>query len=82
MIDTSVENFTAQEAIESGLIEAIERGETKIEGNYLIEKGKGLKITQRKFGFTDEGRCWRVGKFASDDELFKFWEAYEEKNEK
>ena len=78
MIDTSAENFTAAEAVETGLIDAIKSGATKVEGTFSLSKD-GLKIVQRKFVFKDEYGSLIVGKFVSDDELWKFFEIYAEK---
>lgn len=78
MIDTSAENFTAAEAVETGLIKAIKSGTTKVEGTFSLSKD-GLKVTQRKFVFKDEYGSLVVGKFINDDELWKFFEAYAEK---
>lgn len=75
MIDTSVENFTALEAVETGLIDAIKRGETKVAGSFSIDKN-GLKVNKQKFCFRDKFGSLVVGKFVSDDELWNFWEIY------
>ena len=39
MIQTQTEKFTAREAVNAGLIEAIKRGETKLECHVAVEKG-------------------------------------------
>lgn len=78
MLDTRAENFTAEEAIETGLIEALKRGETKITGSYSLSKD-GLKINQQKFSFKDSDGFLVIGKFADDEELWKFWLRFSEK---
>ena len=77
MIDTSVENFTANEAVETELIDAIKCGETKVAGSFSLDKN-GLKINQQKFCFKDNFGNLVVGKFASDNELWNFFEKYAE----
>ena len=77
MIDTSVENFTADEAIETGLIEAIKCGETKVAGSFSLDKN-GLKINQQKFCFKGSDGFFCAGKFVSNDELWNFFEKYAE----
>ena len=71
MLKTGFERFTASEAVEAGLIEAVNSGECKIECNVEIEKGE-LKITQRVFCFVDKNGELRAGKFKDDSELVAF----------
>lgn len=75
MIDTQAENFTAKEAIETGLIEAIKNGETKVAGSFTLDKN-GLKVNQQKFCFKDKYGYLVVGKFVNDNELWNFFESY------
>ena len=72
MITNELEVFTAQEAINAGLPEALERGETKIEGNYAIFGNGGLEFKQRNFVFRDKAGNLRVGKFKDEGEIFSF----------
>ena len=72
MITNKIEVFTAQEAINAGLPEALERGETKVEGNYAIFGNGGLEFKQRNFVFRDKEGNLRVGKFKDEGEIFSF----------
>ena len=76
MISIEAEGFTAKEAIEAGLIEAIKRGETKIEGSYKITEDGYLVFKQRNFTFTDKSGNLRVGKFFDDYELLFFFKNF------
>ena len=73
MIDTETELFTAVEAVEVGLPEAIYRGETKIEGSYELGKDLELRYKQRNFVFTDKFGGLRTGKFKDSEELLNFF---------
>lgn len=63
MIDLELEIFTAQEAIEAGLIEAVRRGETKITGNYTLTSEGFINYKQKPFIFTDKFGNLRYGRF-------------------
>lgn len=63
MIDLQVELFTAQAAVEAGLIDAIKRGETKITGSYEFTRDGFLNFEQRNFVFKDKFGNLRCGKF-------------------
>lgn len=71
MILTETEKFTAEEAAKAGLISAIEKGTTKIEGYYELTPD-GIKFDQKKFVFFDIFNNLRVGVFATDGDLAKF----------
>ena len=66
-----MERITAMEAVNLGLLEAVESGETKIECKVKLEKGK-LKIEHRKFCFKDKTGKMREGKFKDETELIAF----------
>ena len=72
MIDTEVEKFTATEAINAGLIEAIQRGETIIQGSYLLSDDGYLEFKQRNFTFTDKAGGLRSGNY----QLMEFCEEF------
>ena len=71
MIQTQSETFTARQAVDAGLIDAIKRGETRIETHVEINKGN-LIFDQRNFTFTDKNNNIRFGKFKDDSELVAF----------
>ena len=75
MIDTKLENFTAAEAADAGLIDAVNRGEVKISGTYELTP-KDLTFEQNNFVFNDKFGVLRVGNFNDAAELMKFWEMY------
>ena len=62
MIDTAIEKFTALDAVNAGLIDSVNRGETKIKGSFEIFKGN-LNFNQKVFCFTDKNGTLRTGKF-------------------
>ena len=72
MIDVEIENFTAEEAIQAGLIDAVKRGDTIIEGYYELKKDGVLEFRQRNFTFTDKSGGLRVGRFADTYQLMSF----------
>ena len=63
MVDLIVETFTAQTAIDAGLIEAVKRGETKITGSYELTPEGFLNYAQNNFIFKDKFGNLRCGKF-------------------
>lgn len=63
MTDLKLEIFTAQEAADAGLIEAIKRGETKITGSYELTADGFLIYEQNNFLFTDKTGKLRCGRF-------------------
>lgn len=72
MVDIEVEKFTAMEAIDAGLIDAVKRGETLIEGYYEISRDGYFEFKQRNFTFTDTAGGLRAGKFVNNYELMNF----------
>ena len=58
-----VEIFTAESAIEAGLIEAVRSGETKISGSYEMNRDGVIEFKQNKFTFIDKNGKLRCGKF-------------------
>ena len=64
MIDLEFEQFTAQSAVDAGLIEAIKRGEAKITGSYEVTADGFLIYEQNNFLFTDKTGKLRCGRFA------------------
>ena len=71
MIQTQAEIFTAIDAVNAGLIDAIKNGETRLECHVEINKGE-LIFDQRTFTFTDKNGNLRNGKFKDDSELIAF----------
>ena len=49
-----VEIFTAESAIEAGLIEAVRSGATKISGNYEMNRDGTIEFKQNAFTFIDK----------------------------
>ena len=72
MIDGNAELFTASEAEDAGLLDAIKKGTAKVEGRYTITPEGKLKFRQQVFTFSDKFGNWSFGKFVTDDELLKF----------
>lgn len=72
MIDCKIENFTASEAVEAGLLEAIQRGDCIVNGSYKIAKDGHLELKQNNFVFNDKGGNLRVGKFMDNKQLIYF----------
>lgn len=81
MIDNEMETFTAAEARATGLIDAIERGETVVEGYYTLTAG-GLQFNQRAFVFKDKLGNLRVGRFKDDKELLEIGNANSDEQER
>lgn len=80
MITNEVELFTGKEALHLGLAEAVERGETKIAGQYKIFGDGELEFKQRNFVFKDKAGNLRVGKFKDEGEIFSFMAELCERN--
>lgn len=76
MIDVQLEEMTAAEAIDAGLVEAIERGEAKVSGKYELTQDGEIEFEQNNFMFKDKNNVLRVGKFKDDVELVNFWEEF------
>ena len=57
MIQTQTEKFTARDAVNAGLIEAIKRGETKLECHVAVEKGD-LNFNQRNLRRCIHKKIW------------------------
>lgn len=70
MIDNEMETFTAAEARESGLFDAIRRGEAVVEGSYRLT-ARGLQVKQRAFVFRDKLGGLRVGRFKDESEILE-----------
>ena len=69
------ENFSAKDAVNAGLIDAIKNGETRLECHVEINKGE-LIFDQSIFTFTDKDGNLRSGKFKDDFELVKFYAVF------
>lgn len=72
MIDTPIEVFTAYEAKEAGLIQAVKRGETKINGTFEITQKGDLDLVVNNFVFKDKFGKLRAGNFEDQVEMMKF----------
>ena len=71
MIFQELEIFTAKTAAKAGLIEAVERGETRIDGRYELTPN-GIELQQKNFVFNDKDGNLRIGTFDTDAELLAF----------
>lgn len=78
MIETEVEKFSAAQAIDAELYDAMKRGETKFSGHYECGKGD-LNFRQQAFSFTDRNGNMRVGKFADVEEILDFMDYIRER---
>ena len=74
MIDKKLERLSAEEAVKAGLIDALQKGEVKIEGIYSIGKDCKIDFKQKNFFFRDKTNEVRLVKFADNVEVLKFWE--------
>lgn len=72
MIEGNAELFTAEEAKDAGLLDAIKKGKAKVEGHYTVTADGKIKFRQQVFTFSDKFGNWSFGKFVTDDELLKF----------
>ena len=72
MIDIESERFTAADAVDAGLIDAVKRGETVIEGSYAVGKDGVIELRQRNFTFTDKTGRLRTGRFVNTSEMLDF----------
>ena len=72
-----IEKFTAAEAADAGLMEAIKSGRTKIIGIYELNSGGAMDFEQDNFVFYDKTDKLRTGKFKDSSELMKFCRGYE-----
>lgn len=72
MIEGNAELFTAEEAKDAGLLDAIKKGKAKVEGHYTVTADGNIKFRQQIFTFSDKFGNWSFGKFVTDDELLKF----------
>lgn len=66
------EFFTAEQAVNAGLNDALERGEAKIKGFYEYSGNGDVEFHQHPFAFRDSFEILHVGKFVDNDELLKF----------
>ena len=69
------EKMTAREAANAGLIEAINNGETTLECNVVLARGK-LNFEQKEFSFKDKEGKNRKAEFKDDSELIAFYSVY------
>ena len=72
MVSNELEYFTAQEALDAGLFEALKRGETKICGHYEYDKSGSIEFKQQNFVFKDKNNDLRIGKFKNADDVLEF----------
>ena len=75
MIQLENEKFTATDAVNAGLIDAIKNGETRLECHVEINRGE-LIFDQRAFTFTDKNGNLRSGKFKDNSELVAFYTVF------
>lgn len=74
MITNEVEYFTAKQAIDEGLCDAIKRGETIVAGYYEYNKSGEIDFKQQNFVFKDKNGSLRIGKFHDADAVLEFME--------
>lgn len=74
MITNELEYFTAKQAVDEGLCEAIKHGETVVAGYYEYGKGGELDFKQQNFVFKDKNGTLRIGKFYNADNVLEFLE--------
>lgn len=74
MITNELEYFTAKQAVDEGLYEAIKRGETVVAGYYEYGKDGELDFKQQNFVFKDKSGTLRIGKFHNADNVLEFLE--------
>lgn len=79
MVDMGVEKFSAQGAIDAGLIDAIKSGVAKVSGTYEVGTDCKLSFASKVFNFIDKSGNLRLGKF-EDTELINFWEMLSDEN--
>lgn len=72
MINTEIEYFTVQQAVDDGLCDAINRGETVVAGYYECGKDNRLKFNQQRFVFKDKNGSLRVGEFVNAASAIEF----------
>ena len=72
MFDNAFEKFTAMDAVNAGLLEAINSGDTKIEVRIELYNGE-LIFDQKVFCFVDKNGKLRAGRFKDDSELVAFF---------
>ena len=81
MIPNEVEAFTAEQAINADLYDAMKRGEAVFAGHYECGKGD-LMFKQQVFTFTDNRGNFRSGKFAGVEEVLDFMDYIREREMK
>ena len=74
MITNELEYFTAKQAIDEGLCDAIKRGETVVAGYYEYSKNGTLDFKQQNFVFKDKSGALRIGKFHNANDVLEFLE--------
>lgn len=79
MIDTVPEFFTAKQAIQLEVYDAIKSGETKFSGHYELGKDGDFNFKQQNFMFKDKNGNVCVGKFSDVDEVLNFMEYIRER---
>ena len=79
MIEAETEYFSAKQAIQLELYDAIKRGETKFSGHYELVKEGDFNFKQQNFMFKDKNGNMRVGKFTDVDEVLKFMDYIRER---
>lgn len=77
MINTPVEEFTAEKAKRLGLIDRIKKGEALVEGYIKLQGGFPSEFYSPNFTFNDKYDVFRVGTFKTGDEFLKFCEMYD-----
>lgn len=81
MLNIEVEELTAKEAEDLGLIDAIKRGELEVEGSYKLTSNGDIIFNQRNFIFKDKIGNNHCAKFATDLDIVDFWELFTKNEE-
>ena len=82
MINVELEEFTAAEAVDAGLIEAIKKGIAAVKGTYELKSEGGVELDQYNFIFNDKFGTLRLGNFKTQDDILDFWKLYNEADNK
>lgn len=72
MVDLKIEEFTAEDAAEAGLVEVIKSGVVEISGVYELTPSGEIDYDQNNFVFKDKDGNLRAGRFKDNDELLNF----------
>lgn len=75
MVDTKLEDFSANEAVDVGWIDAILNDTAKVSGTYELTEN-GVEYDQNNFAFKDKWGELRIGRFKDTAELLTFFSLF------